>query len=846
MMGKKQVDNEEYDAKSRKLLRIKMMIFIALEATVLSAVISLVSITLYTANTRRERRDTVTGVTHIIAGVMNPDLIPIFLEEGRDGPQYAEMERLLDATCANIPELQYMYIYQAKEDGFHMIYGSSEEFKENVQIGSVRGYYPSFMPIAEKLIAGEKIEPLEIRDKSGWFIMSYEPIYDRAGNCVAYVEANVSMMDAVSYIRVFTLRIVFVATSFLLLSIALGIWMASNYHEILDRQFENVRKAKEDADSANRAKTRFLANMSHEIRTPINTIMGMNEMILREDTKDVPKKYYSAVQGYSVSIKRASDILLGLINDILDLSKIESGKMNLVEQRYSTKDIILAAVSMIRVKSDDKGLNFKTEIDEQIPCVLYGDEGKLKQVILNLLSNAVKYTEEGGFVLKIAALEIKDDECQLYVGVKDTGIGIKSENIDKIFAPFERVDEGKNEGVQGTGLGLNISRQFVNLMGGELKCESEYGEGSVFFFTIKQKIVDATPIGPFTEKTDDKPVGRYIPKFVAPKAKIMIVDDNEMNIQVISNLLRGTKAQIKTAMSGKECLEYLKTEDYDLIFLDHMMPEMDGIETLKEIEKITVDVPVIALTANAAYDGRNYYIRQGFTDYLAKPVEGRVLEETIAKYLPDTLLEEVSDEPETEEEVKLSEALSLLKDEAGVSIEDGITYCGNAEALEKFIDTYCTSIDSKSKEIEEAYNNGDIELYTIKVHALKSTSRIIGASELADLAYRLEEAGKNGDRQLIDDNTERLLKLFRSYKEKLSAFIAKKHDESGKKTISKAELEDAYGVLKEVAQAMDYDSAEMIFKELENYRIEEPDLEKVNKLKELFLKMDWDEMQILL
>ncbi len=610
---------------------------------------------------------------------------------------------------------------------------------------------------------------------------------------------------------------------------------------IIRRQYEQIRLAKDEAERANSAKSRFLANMSHEIRTPINTIMGMDEMILREDRENVPTEYARSVTGYAMDIKHASETLLGLVNDVLDLSKIESGKMNLVEQEYDTNDLLRSIVTMIRVRSNQKDLTFETRIDPALPKKLYGDMGKIKQVVLNLLTNAVKYTQKGGFVLNVEVKEKDEKHCSIYFAVKDTGIGVKKEDMSKLFSAFERLDEKKNSGIQGTGLGLDISRQFVALMGGDLCCESEYGVGSTFYFIIRQEIVDVEEIGTFSEKGEEH-TGAYVPQFVASNARVLVVDDNSMNLLVLKGLLKGTRVKVFTAMSGKECIEALKKDSFDVVLLDHMMPEMDGLETLKHIREDIPErseVPIIALTANGATDGGSFYKQAGFSDYLAKPVDGDVLERTLKQYIPKELLEDPGTADVTENADRLPEEYSWLEEVEGISVKDGIRYCGGAESFVKSIKTFYDMLPENSEIIEKTCTDGDIELYTVKVHALKSSARIIGAADLSKLAENLEEAGKREDKAFIADNTNELLALYNSYKGRLERFS---ENENGTE-IDPEELKEAYEALKEFVPQMDYDSIEMMLAEVMPHKLPEKDGEFFRKISVLLKKLDWDEME---
>ncbi|MBR5650030.1 hybrid sensor histidine kinase/response regulator [Pseudobutyrivibrio sp.] len=410
---------------------------------------------------------------------------------------------------------------------------------------------------------------------------------------------------------------------------------------VIRRQYKEIQAAKREVEKANSVKSRFLANMSHEIRTPINTIMGMDEMIMRENATDVPKPYFKAMMNYAGDIKAASESLLNLIDDVLDMSRIESGKMHLVEQEYNLEEEIRGMVKMIRARSDQKGLLFTVDVDEKLPKVLYGDIGKLKQVIINLLSNAVKYTKKGRIEFFATVEEINGNNCKIRFAVKDTGIGIKKEDISKVFEAFERVDEQKNSGIQGTGLGLDISRQFSKLMNGELKCDSVYGEGSEFTFIVPQKIVDASPIGKFVERKDEAKAGLYKPQFIAPDAAVLVVDDNPMNLNVIKGLLSSTKMFISTANTGEECLDKLKSSNFNVVLLDHFMQGMDGVATMAKIKERYPDLPVFAITANTEAGGEEFYLSKGFSGYFQKPIDGVMLEKTIRKYLPDDIVEDV-------------------------------------------------------------------------------------------------------------------------------------------------------------------------------------------------------------
>lgn len=410
----------------------------------------------------------------------------------------------------------------------------------------------------------------------------------------------------------------------------LGYLLINMIDTVKDISIEQQRKL--DAERANNAKSQFLATMSHEIRTPINSVLGMNEMIMR-DTKE------TAILGYAQNIDSAGKMLLGLINDILDFSKIESGKLDILVADYDTNQLFVDLYNMVEKRARQKGLTLVVDIDPELPSKLKGDRSRVLQILTNILTNAVKYTSEGKVELSVSMVEGANIPT-LQVSVRDSGQGIKPEDMDKLFSSFTRLNEQKNKSIEGTGLGLAITKQLVKMMKGDIEVESVYGEGSTFTVTIPQEVIDASPIGKFEtsggNKTDKDGQAKQELTFVCPEGKVLIVDDNRVNLIVASGLMKPSQVQITTALSGDEAIELCRTNKYDLIFMDHMMPVKDGIETLHELKETFGEewnTPVVVLTANAIEGMKDMYLTEGFNDYLTKPMTAVQLEEMLIKYI---------------------------------------------------------------------------------------------------------------------------------------------------------------------------------------------------------------------
>ena len=518
---------------------------------------------------------------------------------------------------------------------------------------------------------------------------------------------------------------------------------------------------KKAADSANKAKSDFLADMSHEIRTPINAVLGMNEMILRE-SKD------EQILEYSSNIKSAGNTLLSIINNILDFSKIEDGKMSLVPVEFDVAELVSNLVNTISERARSKNLEFNVEVDETVPSRLYGDDVRISQIIMNLLTNAVKYTERGSVTLSVKNNGIDNGNVKLRVDVIDTGIGIKDEDLSKLFESFKRIEEKRNRHIEGTGLGISIVCKLLAMMNSKLDVKSRYAIGSTFGFDLVLKVIDDSPVGKYDEKRKTALVNHSEEVHIfAPDAKVLVTDDNGMNLKVAANFMKIFGITPVICSSGKETIELMRKNRFDIVFLDHMMPNMDGIETLKVLkdENLINGAYVIALTANAIAGAEEQYLTAGFDGYLSKPITVNDIEKVLKKYLPSDVVggEKETAAPEKTSSLSLDKARSL-----GLNVDAGLLYtCNEEEFYLELLTDYANSASEKCAELSSYLEKDDLKNYEILVHSLKSSSKTVGADEVSEKAKALEQASRNLDKDFVITNHDAFVRLFEELAQKI-------------------------------------------------------------------------------
>ncbi len=641
-----------------------------------------------------------------------------------------------------------------------------------------------------------------------------------------------------------------------MLLLILGIYLTTENPDAL--LVEQLEKEKLRADSANAAKTNFLANMSHEIRTPITAVLGMNELIMRESREPEIKQYAKNVEG-------AAKSLLSIINDILDISKIEAGKLTVLTVEYYVSSVLQDVINMITFKANVKDLEFKVFVDERIPAKLLGDDVRLRQILVNLLNNAVKYTQKGSVTLEVTKLPCEEEqEAKIRFVVKDTGIGIKEEDMQKLCAPFERIEEKRNRNIEGTGLGMSITKQLLELLHSKLEVHSVYGEGSEFAFEICQEIIDNTPIGPMgttvVEVDSD-----YQLRFEAPQACILVVDDNELNRRVFAGLLKATKIQIEEADGVFECLKMVQSKKYDIIFLDHMMPEMDGVETLhrmKELEDFpSKNAPVVILTANAIVGAKEKYLNDGFDAFLAKPIDYRKLENMVVELLDESLIQRVSATENIRVESNRDAALGSSGEQAdqwaelpmieGLDWKFARQHFKDTESMLETVQFFADALEFEAAALSELFADIATEegrkAYCTKVHSMKNSAATIGIIPLAGMAKVLEDAARNGEKEVLKSVTPVFLSTWRSYLEKLMVVVKDDGQETAKRKAVEHEAE-INGLLERIciaAEDMDIDALDELWRKLDEYEYDVQQYEFIERIHKAIVEFDVDFLQSL-
>ncbi len=628
-------------------------------------------------------------------------------------------------------------------------------------------------------------------------------------------------------------------TSLGIVVLNLGIYLTTENPDAL--LVEQLEKEKRRADNANEAKTNFLANMSHEIRTPITAVLGMNELILREAKETVVKQYAKDVEG-------AAKSLLSIINDILDITKIEAGKLSIISIEYDFSSVVNDVITMISFKAKMKELKFQVIIDEEIPNKLLGDDIRLRQILVNLLNNAVKYTHEGTVALEIWKCPCDEEgHVRLHFSVRDTGIGIKAEDLKKLCMPFERIEEKRNRNIEGTGLGMSITKQLLNLLGSTLQVSSIYGEGSEFSFELEQKIMDSLPIGKVNQidVLDEEYEHQHF--FEAPEAKILLVDDNEMNRRVVTGLLKATKIQIDEAENGKECLKKVSKNAYDIIFMDHMMPEMDGIEAFRVIKEMedfpSKNAPVVILTANAIVGAKEKYLEEGFRAFLEKPIDFKKLEDLIEELLDESLLHPVmrSVAPESHQ----TSELPMIE---GLDWKYARTHFQAEQSMMEVIDFFFSGLVYEAKELENLFEEIETEegrkKYCTKIHSMKNSAATVGIVPLAGMAKVMEDAAREDDVETLKAMTPIFLERWRKYQEHLTVLFPDADKDVGK--AAEEFQEDINKILQDIkmaAEDMDIDALDELWKKLEQYQFAETQQLVLEGIHKAIMNFDVDYLQ---
>ncbi len=764
---------------SRNKLSTKIIIMVEVIILISSFLFCLVSVYIARVGIRRAIQQRMLDIANCASGSVDGDFLAKFTEDDIGTPEYQELFKTLNVFKENV-ELKYVYSIREVSGGNFIFTLDTDPVDPAHYGGSVK--YTEALAKAGKGTAA--VDEVPYSDQWGEFYSAYSPVFDSKGKVAGIIAVDFSVEWFNAQLAEQTRSTVVSYAIILLFSLVVaGLLSVLTVRPFVRKQNE-LMEEKVRAESANLAKSDFLANMSHEIRTPINAVMGMNEMILREGrmAQEIPEDDRQAKQDalrnivvYAGDVENAGHNLLAIVNDILDFSKIEAGRLDLVESPYQLSSLLNDLSNMILFKAQDKKLDFEIDVDQELPDELCGDEIRVRQILINLLSNAVKYTDEGSVRMSVKGQKHNDGFIDLYVNIKDTGIGIRPDDKEKLFSKFQRLDMERNSTVEGTGLGLVITKRLLDMMGGTISVESEYGKGSVFTVMIPQRIVSDTPVGDFKRRfeanlQEDK---KYRESFRAPKARILIVDDTRINLAVVVNLLKNTHMQIDTANSGAEAVEMAEKTAYDIVLMDQRMPEMDGTEAFHRIRDSengsSRNAPVICLTADAVVGAKERYLAEGFTDYLSKPVDSYSLERMLMKYLPESKLERVRDEVSTDSDAK--DYHTVLR-AAGVDPKTGLMYCQNDEDFYRsMLAEYAHGEKEKKESLQKSYEEENWHDYAIYVHALKSTSKMIGALMLSEQAAELEAAASADEGGTIKAEHDSMMRRYEKVTEAICSVI---------------------------------------------------------------------------
>jgi signal transduction histidine kinase/CheY-like chemotaxis protein len=722
----------------------------------------------------------------------DPEVLDSFRSaEDMKRPEFLKLRAKLKLFSKQLDVL-YVYYLRIVDGKIQYILDNDEVESTRVDLNSPLADIEEEKGVQETFFKGEVVSLGLGQNRGRWqgLISAYAPVYNAKGEIVA--AAGVDIQDTqivnsrkkLSWLLGFQLlSIVFVLTS--------GFICLFNY-----------RKAALNADEANRSKSFFLAKMSHEIRTPMNAIIGLSELAQREFGKPKALEYISG-------IKNAGAGLLAIINEILDLSKIEFGNLFITPANYQIASLLNDALTIIRIKLAETPLKLVVNISPDIPSVMLGDAGRIKQIILNLLSNALKYTEQGFIIFSASCLNVGENAIRLTFVVEDSGIGIKSEDLPKLFREFTRLNDKHNITIEGTGLGLIIARNLCRLMGGDITAESEYGRGSVFTAAITQQVADWNPMGDLTEAAAKKEEQQSI-TFTAPEAKILIVDDFPSNILVAEGLLSPYGMQISTCLNGLDAVKLVKERPFDLVLMDHMMPEMDGVEALHAIRDLGADrfqtMPIIVVTANAVTGMKELFLKSGFNDFLSKPIDVNKFDAMLEKWIPkEKQMAHVN--KSADETQKGGLAQETMENINGVDIDQGIALCGGSHKLyKKLLKMFCKDVSDGFPILENQIKADNIHAFTTLVHSLKSALGNIGAQDLSQTAAWFEAASRQGDIETFSEKLPAFRKDLFALTERIREATANDETQDDEMIVEPAVQE----ALESLKQALENNRAEEI------------------------------------